>query len=505
MPFLARSRVPASGRRGHLKTVDRLYPPGRPLGSDSYMPLGARLAALDVFRMRNAGADVIGRRQERRFRDLLGYVRSYSPFYQEYYARVPDPVRALAALPVVTKQQLMARFDDVVTDRTVTRREVDAFLADPKNIGFPFHGRYQVATSSGSTGHPGVFVLDELARALSVAIPRIRGGLTSWYGPRQTLRFVRSGRRYALIDVGGGPYGAVTSLEWARREHSRTAKAMRFVSVLDPLDRQVTELNEFRPRALGGYPSAIFLLAREQAAARLRIDPLFIILVGETVTGPTRQFIEATFRCRTYEEYGTTENGVIAIGCSEGWLHANTDWYILEPVDAEYQPVPPGTLSHTVLVSNLANRVMPFIRYDQGDSVLVRPDRCPCGSAFPALRVQGRTDDMLELPAAGDKSSVTLPPLGIVTLIEEAPDVYRVQVVQQSPSMLEIRLQLASGTNSEAVWAGVAARVRGYLDDNGIGDVAIVCSSEPPMRHPTSGKYAQVIKQTHSATHRSEQ
>lgn len=469
------------------------------------MSLDARLAVLDLLRLRRADADVIARRQERRLRDLLSYVRSNSAFYQELYAGFPDPIRALAMLPVVTKQQLMARFDDVVTDRAVTRREVDAFLADPGNIGLPFHGRYQVATSSGSTGHPGVFVLDELSRVLSGAIPRIRGGLTNWYGARQALRFVRSGRRYALIDVGSGPYGAVTSLEWARREHPKAAEAMRFVSVLDPLDRQVAELNEFRPRALGGYPSAIFLLAREQAAGRLRIDPMFIILVGETVTGPTRQFIEASFRCPTYDEYGTTENGVIAVGCREGWLHANTDWYVLEPVDAQYRPVPPGTFSHTVLVTNLANRLMPFIRYDQGDSVLVRPDQCPCGSAFPALRVLGRTDDMLELPAAGGKGSVTLPPLGIVTVIEEAPGVYRVQVVQQSPSTLEIRLELASGASSEAVWAEVAARVRGYFDENGIGDVATVCSSEPPMRHPKSGKYAQVIKRGHSATHRSDQ
>lgn len=458
------------------------------------MSLDSRIAVLDVFRLRRAGPDVITRRQEKRLWELLGYARSHSPFYRDLFAGLPDPLRRLALLPVVTKQQLMAHFDEVLTDRTFTRGTVDEFLADAGNIGRPFHGRYQVAASSGSTGHPGVFVLDERARALSNAIPRIRGGLTNWYGARQALRFVRSGRRYALIDVGGGPYGAVTSLEWARREHPHAAEAMRFVSVLDPLHRQVAELNEFRPRALGGYPSAIFLLAQEQAAGRLRIDPMFIILVGENVTGPARQFIEASFRCRTYEEYGTTENGVMAVGCREGWLHANTDWYVLEPVDPEYRPVPPGTLSHSVLVTNLANRLMPLIRYDQGDSVLVRPDPCPCGSAFPALQVLGRTDDLVELPAASGQGTVTLPPLGIVTVIEETVGVYRVQVVQQSPSTLELRLQLAPGANPENVWERTVTRVRSYLDEHEVGHVALLRSDAEPMRHPLSGKYAQVIK-----------
>ena len=37
----------------------------------------------------------------------------------------------------------------------------------------------------------------------------------------------------------------------------------------------------------------------------------------------------------------------------------STDWYLFEPVDERYQPVPAGTTSHTVLVTNLANLVSP--------------------------------------------------------------------------------------------------------------------------------------------------
>ena len=57
--------------------------------------------------------------------------------------------------------------------------------------------------------------------------------------------------------------------------------------------------------------------------------------------------------------YAASEVPGLAIGCNEGSFHVSTDWYLFEPVDERYQPVPAGTTSHTVLVTNLANLVSP--------------------------------------------------------------------------------------------------------------------------------------------------
>jgi phenylacetate-CoA ligase len=108
---------------------------------------------------------------------------------------------------------------------------------------------------------------------------------------------------------------------------------------------------------------------------------LFIIFVGENVPAPARRLFETAFGCRSYEDYGSTENGVMAVQCREGWLHYNADWHVLEPVDTGYRPVPAGTLSDTVLVTNLTNRVMPGIRYDQTTASLSSPNRA--GAAAP--------------------------------------------------------------------------------------------------------------------------
>ena len=96
--------------------------------------------------------------------------------------------------------------------------------------------------------------------------------------------------------------------------------------------------------------------------------------------------------------YAATECPFLSVSCPDGWLHVNSDWVILEPVTADHQPVPAGELSDTVLITNLANRIQPILRYDLGDSVLQRLDPCPCGDPRPAIRVQGRAADLLTFP-----------------------------------------------------------------------------------------------------------
>lgn len=106
----------------------------------------------------------------------------------------------------------------------------------------------------------------------------------------------------------------------------------------------------------------------------------------------------------------------IALGCREGWLHVNADWLILEPVDTNYRPMPPGEASATVLVTNLANRVQPVMRYDLGDSIIAKPDPCTCGSPLPAIRVEGRRDDVVSMRTR-DGHVVRLLPLALTTVI----------------------------------------------------------------------------------------
>jgi phenylacetate-coenzyme A ligase PaaK-like adenylate-forming protein len=182
----------------------------------------------------------------------------------------------------------------------------------------------------------------------------------------------------------------------------------------------------------------------------------------------------------------------MAVDCDRGWLHVNSDWVVLEPVDEYLHATPPGQASHSVLLTNLANHVQPVIRYDLGDSVLAGPDPCPCGSPFPAIRVQGRSSDVLRLTAP-DGRTVTLPALAVGSVLERPPAVLRSQVLRTGERSLRLRLDLLPGEPPEPAWAEATARLTAYLAAQGLGDVTVVRAQEAPQRSVPGGKLRQVL------------
>ena len=169
--------------------------------------------------------------------------------------------RCSGELPPVTKQELMARFDDWVTDPAVTRAGVEAFVADPALVGTPYLGQYFVCTRSGTTGHPGVFVHDPRSVAIYRAAPSASTSLTV---AGRAARVPRRGiRRAAVVGTGGHFAGA----GWinGRAAAARPAGARTGLSRCSNLcTRLVAALNDFDPSAVTGYPSALELLAEEQ-------------------------------------------------------------------------------------------------------------------------------------------------------------------------------------------------------------------------------------------------
>jgi hypothetical protein len=86
---------------------------------------------LDLWRAEREGAAGLARRREPRLADLLAHARGASRFYRHLYRDLPSDGVALRDLPMVTKCELMAAFDDWLTDPGITRAGVEAFIADP--------------------------------------------------------------------------------------------------------------------------------------------------------------------------------------------------------------------------------------------------------------------------------------------------------------------------------------------------------------------------------------
>lgn len=447
-------------------------------------------AAWDIWRASRHGQQGVTARQEPRLEDTVDWARARSPLYRKLYDSLPRGDVELSRLPPVTKNQLMAAFDEWVTDPAVTRAGVDAFVAGKSPVGQPYLERYFLCTTSGSTGHPGIFLHDADAVRVYSALSLVRGYF-AWMMPNLLVSILRGGNRIAAIIATGGHYAGAAWAERLRRVYPRLSSHLYIVSVLKPIQQMVEELNQFSPNILIGYPTAMAVLAEEQEAGRLRVRPGLLVPGGESLPPTARERLELAFHCPVRDTYAASEFMGIAFDCRHGWLHVNSDWAVLEPVDETYHPVPPGRTSQTVLLTSLANRVQPLIRYDLGDRITVNPDPCPCGNPFPAIRVEGRLDDILYFATPGGKRVPVLP-MAIAAVVEETPGVHRYQIIQTDPAAVNVRMETAAGRDASEVWGAIATRLRDYLSAQGLGSVTVLKSPDPPARDPVSGKFREV-------------
>lgn len=447
-------------------------------------------AELDIWRAKWADADAIRARQQRRLADLVAFARRRSGFYRRHHAGLPDTPASLGVLPTVTKPQLMEQFDDVVTDPAITRSGVDAFLADRANIGRRYLGRYPVWTTSGTTGEPGVFVQDDFSLMLVHTVPD-RWTTPALFHVATMRQLIANNRRFAEIAVAGGHFAGASGVELFRRESRSGGGRIRFFSATRPIDDLVADLNDYRPAAVIGYSTVLRELARAQQEGRLAISPAMIVPTAEPITAAGKAQLREAFRCVVREMYSATEAIPLATECRDGNLHANTDWFLLEPVDDAGHPVPPGLPSATVLLTHLGNRLQPLIRYDLGDSIAMHPQPCSCGSAFPVIEVQGRQGDVLHFRFGTGRPTAVFP-LALTGVVEAVPDVTRCQIVRTGPSALEVRFDTKTGSDRAAAWDRIARSLGGFLESQGLGDVRVELGTAPLQRHPRSGKFRHV-------------
>ena len=443
--------------------------------------------ALDARRAAREGPAAIATRRAARLRAIVAHARARSPFYRERWSGLPGAPR-LEELPPVSKPELMARFDDWLTDPRVTRRAVEAFVANPARAGTFLEGEFAVWTTSGTTGQRGVFVHDRVALGVYDALTVTR---THALTPARLPRALGKGLRIAAVVATDGHHVSTSMVNLNRRRFPALARRIRLFSVLTPLAPLVAQLNTFDPAILVGYPTVVHLLAQEAERGRLRVRPALVIVGGEVLTAEARSAIERAFDARVLDQYAASEFHGIAFSCRLGRLHANTDWVMLEPVEADYSPSPFDQPSHTVLLTNLANRVQPIVRYDLGDSLTVSSAQCACGSPFPVIEVGGRKGDVLRFPGA-DGREVPVLPLALGVVVEKTPGVRCFQAYQSGDRELRVRLEPDDESDRDATWARVADRMGGFLASQGIVGVDLVRDEALPARDLRSQKFQAV-------------
>jgi phenylacetate-coenzyme A ligase PaaK-like adenylate-forming protein len=383
---------------------------------------------------------------------------------------------------VLTKQTLMAEWDRIVCDPRLTRAEVEQHAAGP-HAAEPYLGEFEVFSTSGASGLRGLFAYGRRDWEMAVA---------------HTLRAVaRAGARPGDRTIG---IGAPPGVHMSQRIFGRLQSGgdVPRLSALTPLNEMVAALNDFRPEVLFGYPSVVALLAAEQLAGRLRIAPRLMALGSEPLTAEVRERVQDAWGYDPGEYYATTEAPTLASSTPDHprALELFEDQFVVEIVDEQDRPVPPGTAGAKVLVTNLENRTLPLIRYELADRVVESPQPNPAGRPYRHLAgIDGRTADTLTFPARAG-GTIALLPLRMGAPFARLPQVRQFQIVH-APGGLEVRLVLGPDAERETP-AIVRALVLRTLEDAGaVAPPVVVTPVDELEREPgPAAKLKLIVSRT---------
>jgi phenylacetate-coenzyme A ligase PaaK-like adenylate-forming protein len=326
--------------------------------------------------------------QREQLRGLLGHAAVHSPFYRDRLVGI-DPhtfeLDELAQLPAMTKAEMMERFDEVCTDRRLTRAVVDAHVRRLGEDLELLEGEYVVFASGGSSGRRGLFVRhhtelpDYLATVLRSGMADV-AGVFGWPPPFRL---------------------AVTVVAAPTAVHATRASAplsggvgdVTFVPVTLPFEEITARVEESQPMLLAGYTSVIARLGDAAAAGALRVDPQAIVVTSEQLTPSLRRRIQLGFGKAPTNSFGSSEGVIGSAPPGDDVVTFASDAAIIEFVDMHDQPVPDGTRADHVLVTVLNNRTQPLIRYRMDDAMTPMPADEHHGHR--RALVEGRNDDPL--------------------------------------------------------------------------------------------------------------
>ena len=142
------------------------------------------------------------------------------------------------------------------------------------------------------------------------------------------------------------------------------------------------KMDRCHPQTILAYPSSLYQFAKFifENGLKPRWGLKGIISSAEMLHPHYRDLAETVFSTKVYNRYGGREVGLIAMECAEGRMHINCrDLYL------EIDSPDPYTIPGDILITQLNNYAMPFIRYRIGDIGRLSDEVCPCGNQLPIL------------------------------------------------------------------------------------------------------------------------
>jgi phenylacetate-CoA ligase len=396
-----------------------------------------------------------------RLRQLLVHAAAYVPYYQKLFQAggfKPGEVATLADL---------ARLPFL--DKSIIRIHTEMLKSEQAHCLSRFN-------TGGSSGEPLIFYIGRERVSHDVAA---KWRATRWWD-------VDIGDRE--IVVWGSPIelGAQDGLRVLRDRLFRTRLLPAFEMSEKKLDGFLEEISIMRPRMLFGYPSALSHIARHADAGGRRMDDLGIkvaFVTSERLYDEQRQQIGKTFGCPVANGYGGRDAGFIAHECPAGSMHITAEDIIVEVVDGGGMPLPEGEAGE-IVITHLATKDFPFIRYRTGDIGVLDSKLCSCGRGLPILKeIQGRSTDFLVA-----RDGKVMHGLALIYILRDLPWVCKFKIIQENLDLT--RVLIVANTRMELQDAeDIKAAFRSRLGQA----VSIVVEQVEEIPPEKSGKFRYVV------------
>ena len=219
---------------------------------------------------------------------------------------------------------------------------------------------------------------------------------------------------------------------------------LRTVYISRDIEPVISKILKFAPDLVSGNSYYLKLLSWYIEKHRVPFRPAALLSTGGPLDEPSRKFLESKIPCPTYQMYGSSEIGPVALECrSKRGMHIFADRVIVEVLSMNGEHCEPGELGE-IVVTGLSNHAMPLIRYRMRDiGSLSSEQKCECGNSLPKLAsVEGREIDHIVTP-----DGRLISPKKIMTLVHQTDGLPRCQLVQSSPDSLTLRI-FAEKTNA---------------------------------------------------------
>lgn len=257
----------------------------------------------------------------------------------------------------------------------------------------------------------------------------------------------------------------------------------------ETLPAYVEALSALQPLYIDAYPSAIYTVARFVNATKFphRVRPRAIVTSSETLLEHQREEIETAFGCKVFDQFGNAEMAAFISQCDHGSYHIHSEYGIVEIVDPDGTPLPPGSVGQMVCTGFL-NDAMPLVRYRIGDSARLTLKTCGCGRRFPVVEaLEGRSDDILI--GSNGQAVGRLDPL-----FKGLTGVSETQIVQDRLGAVRALVVPAPNYGPETALV-LTARLKERLGR----EMDVTIEEVPSIPRTRSGKFRAVINNIHKS------